>query len=64
MSAMSAVSLKPRSYNLSEILKIKEEGFILSNYTEYQFFIYQLRKRLKIKRTLLEIFKRIHLFSN
>ena len=30
MSAMSAVSLKPRSYNLSEILKIKEEGFNLN----------------------------------
>lgn len=30
MSAMSAVSLKPRSYNLSEFLKIKEEGFNLN----------------------------------
>ena len=35
MSAMSAVSLKPRSYNLSEILKIKKKDLTLTSHKTY-----------------------------
>lgn len=37
--------------------KIKDEGFILSNYTELQFFIYQIRKRLKVRKRFRQFFQ-------
>jgi glycosyltransferase involved in cell wall biosynthesis len=37
--------------------KIKDEGFILSNYTELQFFIYQIRKRFKVGKRIRQFFQ-------